>query len=57
MTNREAIHELKMLLTKHRGDFYNDTREALETAINALYGQEEENDERICGNRKTDKRP
>lgn len=41
MTDRQAIKELKMLLTKHRGDFYSDTREAIEMAINALYEQEE----------------
>lgn len=40
MTPREAIHELKMLMNKCRGDFYNDRRTALEMAINALYEQE-----------------
>ena len=42
MTIQEAIHELKMLMNKCRGDFYSDRRKALEMAINALYREEED---------------
>lgn len=48
MTNREAVAELKMLFTKHRGDFYPQTREALTLAINALYDADTSHDE-WCG--------
>ena len=44
MTTQEAIHELKMMMNKCRGDFYSDRRNALEMAINALY-EKEVNDE------------
>lgn len=47
MTEKEAIHELKMLLNKCRGDFYSDRRDALTMAINALY--EKERAGKICG--------
>lgn len=37
MTNQEAIQILKAEYQKHRKDFYPDTRQAFEMAINALY--------------------
>ena len=55
MTIQEAIHELKMMMNKCRGDFYSDRRNALEIAINALY-EKEEDDEYGMYNWPTDQR-
>lgn len=56
MTTQEAIHELKMMMNKCRGDFYSDRRNALEMAINALYEKEEDDEFSMC-NWPTDQRP